>query len=400
MASSLIRAVQWREDDIFAVKFGSGRVVGFPAPDGFKDSVLGMTMVEYRPWSKRLIFERGAGFVYNWEVGSPSNWAPLKGRPVVYLDQNHWSTLSKQVFAPHRVSRAAEGNAARALLQLAEAKKVILPFSAAHLSETAAWSNERGRLELVDTIFSGSGGWQMLDPLKVRSAEFRASLRASAGLSSERFPDVFTLAPFAALDSEKRNVRSNHSLDIVPDGWEWIHQMLLSAVVYVSCMMDRAPTPRGNLDGWVDRVREFSEWLSGEKQRTKEQRRRAAYVFALSDTTNEVSKAAFEVGLTPDQMSYWNRATWDSVEIGAPGISLFRAAMVDKLLAGSPWEANDLTDLVYLSTAAAYSDHVVGERGTIALLRQAAARLKLPVQLHSNLASLEAVLTTTRVPSQ
>jgi hypothetical protein len=170
---------------------------------------------------------------------------------------------------------------------------------------------------------------------------------------------------------------------------------LLANIVYVACMLDREPIPRGSLDGWVTRVQEFSAWLAGERQRTKEQRRRAAYVFAFTDTTNEVVKAAIDVGLTPEQMSGWSMQTWDKSAIGAPGISLFRAAMVDKMLAGSIWEANDLTDLMYLCTAAAYADHVVGERRTIALLRQATARLHMPVQLHTNLGSLITALAAT-----
>jgi hypothetical protein len=393
MAAALIRAAQWRADNVIALKFGNGRVVGFPAPEGFEESVRGMSMVEYRPWARRLIFERNGGLGYDWEVGSPRNWAPIKGRPVVYLDQNQWSTLSKRVFASHRVPRAEDGDAAIALLRLAESKSVILPLSAAHLSETGAWSNDRGRMELADTILSGSGGWQMRDPLEVRAAEFRASLRASAGLGGEVFPDVFTLAPYAALDPAARGDRSSAPLDGLPEGWGWVHQALLSNVVYIACMLDQERTPHGSLDGWVKRVRDFSEWLAGETQRSKEQRRRSAYVFAFADTTTEVAKAAIDVGVTPEQMSEWSKGTWDKIAIGAPGISLFRSAMVDKMLAGSTWEANDLTDLMYLCTAAAYSDHVVGERRTIALLRQANARHNLPVRLHTNLASLVAALT-------
>lgn len=102
MSTALIRAAQWRDDNIIALKFGDGRTVGFAAPEGFEQSVRGMRMVEYRPWARRLIFERDGRLGYDCEVGSPRNWAPVKGRPIVYLDQNQWSTLSKRVFAPRR----------------------------------------------------------------------------------------------------------------------------------------------------------------------------------------------------------------------------------------------------------------------------------------------------------
>jgi hypothetical protein len=62
--------------------------------------------------------------------------------------------------------------------------------------------------------------------------------------------------------------------------------------------------------------------------------------------------------------------------------------MIDKLLTGHTWEGNDLTDLMYLSTAAGYCDFVAGDRRTIALLRQSKRRLGLGVELHSDLTSL------------
>lgn len=253
MSTALIRAAQWRDDNIIALKFGDGRTVGFAAPEGFEQSVRGMRMVEYRPWARRLIFERDGRLGYDCEVGSPRNWAPVKGRPIVYLDQNQWSTLSERVFAPHRVPRVEDHDAALALLRLADAKKVILPLSAAHLSETGAWSNDRGRRELADTILSGSAGWQMRDPLEVRAAEFRAALRESAGVPRVDFPDVFTLEPYAALNSAALAEGSSPPLAGIPDDWLWIHEASLANVVHVACMLDQEPTPRGSLDGWVKR---------------------------------------------------------------------------------------------------------------------------------------------------
>jgi hypothetical protein len=52
---------------------------------------------------------------------------------------------------------------------------------------------------------------------------------------------------------------------------------------------------------------------------------------------------------------------------------------------GSRWVPNDLTDMVYLSCAAAYADFVVCERATAAALRQGQRRLHLPVNVHRNL---------------
>jgi hypothetical protein len=371
-----------------AFKLGDGKTIGYPAPPGLGDTVRGMSMVEYRPFARRLLFQRDGGLVYDYEVGSTRDWSPVRGRPVIYLDQNQWSTLSKSVFAPHRLRSSEERDAALALLRLAEQKKVILPLSAAHLSETGAWSNTAGRRELADTILAGSAGWQMRDPLEIRSAEFRAALRASAGLPVEMMPDVFTLAPYAALDPAARGDTASPRLAGMPESWQWAQRTLVANVVLAACMLDQDPTPRGSLEGWLTNIQKFSTWLTSETERTKEQRRRSAYVYTFSDTTHEVANAALAAGVTPAQMGAWTKQTWDKPSLGAPGISLFRAAMVDKLVAGAKWEANDLTDLMYLCTAAAYADHVVGERRTTALLRQATARLKSPVRLHANLVGL------------
>lgn len=387
VTSSRIDAVQWRDDGILAFKYGDGHVLGLPAPEDLGFEQMGMSVVEYRPWVRRLLFFRTNGFGYTFEVGSFRNWSPIRERPVVYLDQNQWSTLSKAWSAPHRV-RSGEHAAAVALLKLCESGKVILPMSAAHLSETAAWSNDEGRIALADTILFGSSGWQMRDPLEVRAAELRAVLSASVELHGETMTDVFTLAPYAALDVSTRTDTSNPLPQGIPDECVDVHRALLSSIVYTSCMLNREPTPRGDLSSWVTRVQEFATWLSGETGRTKHEKRRSAYVFAFSDVMKEVAQASFSVGVSPEQMSTWSRSTWHKAWTDAPGVSHFREAMVDKLVAGAKWEANDLTDLMYLCTAAAYADHVVGERRTIALLRQATRRLQSPVRLHTNLVSL------------
>lgn len=151
---------------------------------------------------------------------------------------------------------------------------------------------------------------------------------------------------------------------------------------------DREPTPRGSLAGWLSRVQEFSSRLDGERQRSKIERRKPARLFAAADATKEIANAAAEIGATPVQATEWFAGAWDQMSFGTPAITLFRSVMVDKILAGAPWEQNDLTDLMYLCTAAAYADHVVGERRTIGLLQQSVRRLLHPVHLHTKLASV------------
>ncbi len=388
LVSIRIHAIQWRDDGLIAVKFSDGRVVAEADPTDLAVMLELFSVVEYRPWHRRLIFKFRDGHGFECELGTARDPSPTRGRPVVYLDQNHWSTLSKSLFAPQRVSDS-ERLAAVRLLRMAEAGEVILPLSSAHLSETGAWSNDVGRAELSRTILAGSRGWQMRDALEVRAGEFRQRLAALAGIDIAPPAPVITLEPYAALDPSIRADDERVSLpDDLPEAWKFGYLSTLSNTVYVGCLLDREPTPRGSLAGWLARVQRFSSWLDGERQRSKSDRRKAARLFAAADVTKEIATAAAQIGATSTQATEWFAGAWDQMSLGAPAITLFRSVMVDKMLAGARWEENDLTDLMYLCTAAGYADHVVGERRTIGLLRQSVRRLNVAMQLHTKLATL------------
>nr|WP_201468913.1 hypothetical protein [Microbacterium hydrocarbonoxydans] len=390
--SRRIHAIQWRDDGLVAVKFADGRVVAEADPTELAGMLEQFSVVEYQPWRRRLIFKFRDDYGFECEFGTVKDPSPIRGRPVVYLDQNQWSTLSKSLFAPHRISDA-ERLAAVRLLTMAEAGEIILPLSSAHLSETGAWSNDAGRSELARTILAGSRGWQMRDVLEVRAEEFRHCLAALAGIDVAPPAPVMTLEPYAALDPSVRGENDGVSLPAgLPEAWKFGYLSTLSNTVYVACLLDREPTPRGSLASWLSRVQEFSSWLEGERQRSKIERRKAARLFAAADATKEIANAAAEIGATPAQATEWFAGAWDQMSFGAPAITLFRSVMVDTMLAGARWEANDLTDLMYLCTAAGYADHVVGERRTIGLLRQSVRRSNVPVQLHTSLSSVVTAL--------
>lgn len=388
--ADFIEAFQWRADDnMVALRFRSGLVRGFSGDVLYATHAMDFAIVEVHPWRRLVSFKTTRGDGFSSRFGSRFNSSPLRDRPVVYLDQNQWSTLSKSVHAPWRVQSNDELKAAWRLIGLASSGRVILPLSAAHLGETGSFGNDDGRYELALTIMSCSGGWQMRDPLQVRAAEFRQVLARAAGRPTGTVPAVFTLEPYAALDPATRDDSSPSEVpgELAPE-WAYAYTASLSNMVYASMMLDKQATPRVDMAGWVQRVQKFSTWLSGETNRTKQQRRRSAEVFMFSDAAREVAQASSDAGLTPTEMSAWNKSTWHLPEIGAPAISLFRATMIDKLLGSGRWEGNDLTDIFYLCTAAGYADHVVGERRTIGLLEQSVRRLRVPVELHRTLASV------------
>lgn len=113
------------------------------------------------------------------------------GRPVVYLDQNHWVTLARSLHSPERVSDH-EVEAARELIRLARGGRVILPLSSGHMIETAR-SDRTWRQHLAPLMVALSHGWLMRDPLLVRRSELGAIFAARAGRESLAAPAVITL---------------------------------------------------------------------------------------------------------------------------------------------------------------------------------------------------------------
>lgn len=57
------------------------------------------------------------------DVPRPLDQSPLGGRPTIYLDQNHWSTLTNTIHEPGRVRSAEERAAARRSLTLPDVRK-------------------------------------------------------------------------------------------------------------------------------------------------------------------------------------------------------------------------------------------------------------------------------------
>lgn len=108
-----------------------------------------------------LTTETEKGHLVISEVWSPVG-DPAKGRPSVYLDQNHWSTIAKTVVSPESVPEADRA-AARRILKLGNDGGIRLPLSSATMQETAALFGDK-RYQIGITIASLSGGWQLRDP--------------------------------------------------------------------------------------------------------------------------------------------------------------------------------------------------------------------------------------------
>lgn|GEM_PF-1503896 len=386
----LMDAMQWRRDDgMLAIRTRDGAVHGYPAPAELNAFSQRIDFAEFTVGKRELSIATDRGDLIQLDVGTHRNPSPRRNRLVVYLDQNHVSSLSKALRAPHRLRNEEEWKAALDLIRWAGTGKIIVPFSAAHMAETGAWPNKEARYHLATTILSVSRGWQLRDPLQQRHDELVSLLTESVDRETA-VPDAVTLAPNAALASR---IQPSQARDTNIDANPTIRHLYQSMVwlnVSVAVMLDEDSIPKTPADDWVKRVQRFTDWLQAEPERTKANRRKAAAAFMFSDESTELARAAADAGLAPSELSGWSRDSWLLDDRGRPGVSVFRSAMIDKIVSGHEWEPNDLVDLMYLSTAVGYCDFVAGDRRTAALLRQQTRRLGYGAELHSDLVGLVA----------
>jgi len=228
--------MQWRRDDgTIAVQLRDGTVRGYPDLGLSKSFSRRIVQADYY-WPRRTLILTTDLSRIDLELGTVRNPNPLRRRPVVYLDQNHMSTLSKALRAPQRVT-GREWQAAIRLMRLAGEGKIVVPFSGAHMSETAAWTDDEARFHLATTILSVSRGWQLRDPLQVRHGEFVSLLSSFVGRSVP-VGDVITLEPNGALASRVSRKKSGDQLIDESPTLLHIHQSTLWLNVAASIMLD------------------------------------------------------------------------------------------------------------------------------------------------------------------
>jgi hypothetical protein len=109
------------------------------------------------------------------DLGESAQESFLGQRTVVYLDQNHWSTIAAWRCGGRPVS-AQQARAAEALCQLVDDGEAVLPISAGHVLETGALYGGR-RVEVACSVLELCRGWLMRNPVWVQQEEL-ASARA------------------------------------------------------------------------------------------------------------------------------------------------------------------------------------------------------------------------------
>jgi len=92
----------------------------------------------------------------------------------------------------------------------------------------------------------------------------------------------------------------------------------------------------------------------------------------ITDMSKDIAQAALDNGLSPEQFGSWLADDAETALVAAPALGRIREVIHMRLRnADDKWEANDLNDLLYLATAGAYADVLVGEKKTCSYLLRA-----------------------------
>ncbi|MDW4901236.1 hypothetical protein RB625_22765 [Streptomyces californicus] len=289
------------------------------------------------------------------DMPQPGQDPPIEGRPIVYLDQNHWSTLSNQLHEPAKVPQE-EKAAAQKIIAMARNGEVIIPFSSGHFLETSALYGAR-RMNLGSTIIQISHGWRMRHPVRVRMNEIRMVLTKNVDdpKEVEEGSHVFTLDATALMHQTKPPVNV--------DGFgilAFLVEQLSTTQAHYDILLDPDPIERVRDSGWEDHLRSISrdpEWRSYSKERRRKESKR----FALADAAREIAEVAAtnQLNMPPEEIMEILEKSLASM----PFAGLYADVLYSRLSQfEAKWESNDLIDMLYLTSATAYADIVVGEK--------------------------------------
>ena len=269
-------------------------------------------------------------------------------RPVVYLDQAHWSTLSRHLYGTGPVS-VADREAADELIRRARAGRIELPMSGGHMVETAALYG-RKRQDLACAVLALSGGWRMLDPVRVRKAEFGAVLTDGHAPTRSQVFAVDGDGLFTAAGDPRAQIGS-------------LVQGLAVVAANADTLLDPDAMQCVKPTGWAQSCANVAGDPAFQAV-ARPRRRKVAQALSLEDVRVEVAQVAASLVRPPEPAQAIERlqAAVRKVD-AAPFFALYTDVLDERLSSfHTHWEPNDLIDMMFLSCAAAYADVVVAER--------------------------------------
>lgn len=360
------------------------QVAEMPWPVDRAEAGSAVVRINYEFRGRTIAFTTRQGDRIEVELPDQNDLAPTRNRPVVYLDQNHWSAIAKALHEPRSVRDERQGLAAERVAELAQQRKVILPLSFGHVGETGQWRDDSRRYRLALTMLELSNGWQLRDVFLLRRAELQQALATSLGRTAPAPVRGVTLEPGAIVG----RAGPYRPLSTFDAELAFVNTALVEFSVVFDIMLQDAATQLESVPGWVDRLQRITRDLAAEGPDAR-RRRAVSFETFRRDLRHEVAAAAVELGITATDADEWLTTLNEGQLASMPSLSIYRELLHEKLSdPGTIWEQNDLTDMMYLSCGTAYADHVVGERRLISDLRRALARLGRHINVHPKLADL------------
>jgi len=315
------------------------------------------------------------------------------GRPTVYLDQNHWSTLAAARHG-HRPVREGEAEAALHLADLVDAGRILLPVSAGHLVETTPLYGAP-RVALAGTVLALGRGWRMRNPLHVRVEEILHAVQGVEPVAAE----VFAPSADGLFSSVGDSGTTPPAKPEMVTALEQIGRLvpdvlgLYDAVVDEQAIPDEGGAAHAAAEGWARGLAELAITLRAADEPAS-MVRRVAGARMLADMMEDLVRVAHEAGITPEEVIVRLTAADDPVA-RMPFLAQMRQMLFARLRnADQTWEGNDLVDIMFLCCAGGYADLVVGERRAIGYLRQARQpppRARLATSLQEAVSALDAL---------
>lgn len=327
------------------------------------DNELASSVFDWENWWVISTTRRGDTIIS--EAYSPVSTD--KGRPAIYLDQNHWSTVAWAMVDPSKVANKDELDAALRVVSLARDAGIVLPLSSAHFVETNPLYGDR-RYNLGVAMAQLSGGWELRSPMAVWENEVAVKLAQHTGRPLPAFSQlpVVTTEPQAFLSGGTRAYETDSD-------WNLFQMVLSEPSITLSVLIDSDSEPKAPIPRWVDRNQQITEYFADAHLSPAERRRQAAGLFWM-DNIDVLAKAALRVGADPlcvaQSVEPLLRQT-ESMPFVANLSSLFGLRYLDRQ---TRWKHNDFIDMMFLSCGAAYCDYVVAERHTGTQLRRAQER--------------------------
>lgn len=385
MPSSLThRIIDWEKRKITVV-FADGRrqieeLTGSTAPpDGFR---IVKSVLDVERWWMVHITQPGDLVIS--EVYSPVATDPLKGRPVVYLDQNHWRTLATVKLDPSKVRKPSEIEPAKRLFHLAGDGGVVLPVSGGNLLETSALHDPL-RYQLGLVMAQLSAGWQMRHPIRVQRMEIAQTLNRMLGTRTPRLAQraVMTLEPYAALAEGPDAGELDRDDPIL---WQLANT---SSLVLLSVLVDPEALPKTVPAGWVTEHQDFTDHLATTSHPAS-MKRTLSYARTFSDIRFDIAQEVDVIDvLLERKLQALKEVEHQEFLHSTPMLRMLSTiTMFRHTDRCTKWKPNDLIDMLYLSCAAGYADYLVAEAHTVQHLTQAQRLCGLSENAHPTLESL------------